>query len=128
MYKYYVDLKGPGIDIKCLLVDTYLYRGAGVIDHIYSNSYAFAALKTDGTVITWGRGISGRDITPLLKELTFIDDIKVKDNFFIAFKSNGIAVQWKSDSFFTFKLPLQFLKASALKEHVYLYLDGSIKL
>ena len=37
---------------------------------IYSNYYAFAALKTDGSVVTWGYGIYGGDSSSVSSSLS----------------------------------------------------------
>jgi hypothetical protein len=62
---------------------------------ISSNEYAFAALKADGSIVTWGGSSTGGKKTPNGK-----DYIKIysNTNAFAALKADGSIVAW-GDSF-----------------------------
>jgi alpha-tubulin suppressor-like RCC1 family protein len=57
----------------------------------YSNSYAFAALKSDGTVIAWGDSFYG-GIAPI--GLSGVSQIYSGDGTFAALKTDGSVVAW----------------------------------
>ena len=66
---------------------------------IYNTEYAFAALKTDGTVVTWGSGPDGGDSNSVNAELRLatasaIVDIAGSDRAFAALTSTGSVVTW----------------------------------
>jgi hypothetical protein len=59
--------------------------------------YAFAALKNDGTVVSWGDGDYGGDSTGV--NLTDIETISSNFGAFAALKYDGTVVSW-GGSFF----------------------------
>ena len=63
------------------------------VQTIFSTSRAFAALKTDGSVVTWGSGSSGGDSSgvDLSSDVTKIIAL---GSIFLAFKSNKKVIIW----------------------------------
>jgi hypothetical protein len=67
---------------------------SGVVK-LYSNSSAFAALKSDGSVVTWGSEWSGGDISNFGPRLTSgVQRIYSNNSAFAALKSDGSVVTW----------------------------------
>ncbi|MFL0706586.1 Calx-beta domain-containing protein, partial [Cylindrospermopsis raciborskii] len=68
--------------------------------HEYRNSYAFAALKSDGSVVTWGSSNWGGDSSSVSSSLTSgVTQIFSAEFAFAALKSDGSVVTWgDSDS------------------------------
>ena len=66
---------------------------SGVI-RIEATSYAFAAIKDDGSVVTWGTACFGGDSSRVANQLTNIDRIDSTECGFIAFKTDGSEVKW----------------------------------
>ena len=64
----------------------------GGVVSIYSNEYAFAALKTDGSVVAWGGGYLSPGITG------GVVSIYSTGSAFAALKSDGSVVAWGSSS------------------------------
>ena len=63
---------------------------------IESNSSAFAALKTDGTVVAWGNSNNGGDGVP--SGLSGVKAIYSTSNAFAALKENGTVAAWGASS------------------------------
>ena len=62
---------------------------------IYSNEYAFAALKDDGSVVTWGDAIRGGDSSSVASELSNgVSAIYSTSEAFAALKADGSVVTW----------------------------------
>eukprot|EP01060_Flectonema_neradi_P016591 TRINITY_DN2320_c4_g1_i1.p1 TRINITY_DN2320_c4_g1~~TRINITY_DN2320_c4_g1_i1.p1 ORF type:complete len:4269 (+),score=762.65 TRINITY_DN2320_c4_g1_i1:44-12850(+) len=66
---------------------------------VYSNDAAFAALKSDGTVVTWGQGFAGGDSSTVasdLRDVTFgeIASITPSSQAFAALSANGRVTTW----------------------------------
>ena len=67
---------------------------SGVIA-LYSTIYAFAALKSDGSVVTWGKDQYGADSSTVADSLTSgVVSIRAAQNAFAALKSNGSVIMW----------------------------------
>ena len=65
-----------------------------VVD-IYSTEEAFAALKSDGSVVTWGRDYQGGDSSNFSSQLSSgVIKIVSIDRMFAALKSDGSVVVW----------------------------------
>ena len=65
------------------------------VSTIYSTSLAFAAKKTDGTVVVWGDVNNGGDATvPNAVDLTGVDTIYSTYSAFAAKKTDGTVVAW----------------------------------
>lgn len=60
----------------------------------WRNYLAFAALKSDGTVVTWGDPPSGGDSSAVKAELTGVTQVYSSDFAFAALKSDGTVVTW----------------------------------
>lgn len=60
------------------------------------NSYggAFAAIKKDGTVISWGNELNGGDASSIQGELTHVVSIAATNTAFAAVKQDGSVVTW----------------------------------
>lgn len=69
---------------------------SGVVD-IYANKYAFAALKSDGSLIAWGNREFGGDSRSVSGKLKFgVVAVSSTDSAFAALKSDGSVVTWGS--------------------------------
>lgn len=69
---------------------------SGVVE-VYSTSSAFAALKSDGSVVTWGRGGEGGDSSGVANQLTSgVTAISSNFSAFAALKNDGSVVTWGS--------------------------------
>lgn len=65
------------------------------VSKVYSNTYAFAALKTDGSVVTWGYPAWGGDSSSISSELASgVVEIYSTTTAFAALKSDGSVVTW----------------------------------
>ena len=63
---------------------------------MFSNRYAFAALKADKTVVTWGSPTFGGDSSLVEVELKDVANIFSTDKAFAALKGGGAVVTWGS--------------------------------
>ncbi|MDA7502737.1 pentapeptide repeat-containing protein, partial [bacterium] len=66
---------------------------SGVVQ-IFANHCAFAALKEDGSVVTWGNGLRGGGSSSVESELTDIVKIYPSEICFAAVKQDGSVVTW----------------------------------
>ncbi len=67
---------------------------SGVVE-VYSTSSAYAALKSDGSVVTWGWGTDGGDSSGVANQLTSgVTAIRSSLAAFAALKNNGSVVTW----------------------------------
>ncbi len=77
-------------------IDKYI-DGKIDVTQIYSNMFSFAALRADGSVITWGDKSSGGDSSSVAKELDgTVDVTKIYSNSrsFAALRADGSVVTW----------------------------------
>ena len=58
------------------------------------NSSAFAALKSDGSVVTWGSSFSGGDSSSVSEELRDVEQIFSSGSAFAALRRDGSVVTW----------------------------------
>jgi len=61
---------------------------------LFHNGYAFAALKNDGAVVTWGHSARGGDSSSVANSLTNVTEILYSSRAFAALKSDGSVVTW----------------------------------
>ncbi|TNI15021.1 hypothetical protein CF106_01415 [Aeromonas veronii] len=61
---------------------------------ITENKAAYAALKGDGTVVTWGKRDSGGDSHAVTKQLVDVKAVFRTDHAFAALKNDGTVVTW----------------------------------
>jgi hypothetical protein len=62
---------------------------------VYSTATAFAALKTDGSVVTWGEAINGGNSTAVADKLTSnVKAVYSNQQAFAALKTDGSVVTW----------------------------------
>ncbi len=67
---------------------------SGVVE-VYSTSYAYAALKSDGSVVTWGMNNNGGDSSAVANQLTSgVTAIRANFSSFAALKNDGSVVTW----------------------------------
>jgi coenzyme F420-reducing hydrogenase beta subunit len=67
----------------------------GGVLNIYSTDRAFAALKSDGSVVTWGYSTRGGDSSSVSADLMGgVLNIYSTDRAFAALKSDGSVVTW----------------------------------
>ena len=64
------------------------------ISSISSTEGAFAAIKTDGSVVTWGHGISGGNSSTVREQLNDIRSIFSTRSAFAAIKADSSVVTW----------------------------------
>ena len=66
------------------------------VDAICANAYAFAARKTDGTVVTWGDSNRGGDSSGVASDLTGVEVIycHARGRNFAAKKFEGTVASW----------------------------------
>ena len=67
---------------------------ANARNQIYANQYAFAALKNDGTVVTWGDATNGGDSSSVAGDLVNVVKIFATSSAFAALRSDGRVVTW----------------------------------
>jgi len=60
--------------------------------------YAFAARKTDGTVVTWGDAVKGGDTDAIADQLTDVHQVATSRYAFAAIKNDGTVVTWGDES------------------------------
>lgn len=72
--------------------------GYSDIVSLYSTNYAFAALRTNGNVVTWGNIYYGGDSSNVTLNLTGIINISTTNGAFAALKSTGTVVTWGDSS------------------------------
>lgn len=77
----------PEPGVRSLLVD---------VKHICSTPAAFAALRTDGTVVTWGQSEAGGDSSHVQHALKHIVDVYGGRDGFVAIQESGTVVRWGS--------------------------------
>lgn len=69
------------------------------VDAVYSNNLAFAALKSNGTVVAWGHPTMGGSFSEEKRlKLINVSSLHSTDNAFVALKSDGSVVAWGLDS------------------------------
>ncbi|MFI3158419.1 MAG: proprotein convertase P-domain-containing protein [Methylococcaceae bacterium] len=72
-------------------------NGATDVSQIYSSGYAFAALRSDGSVVTWGYSGSGGNSSAVSAKLNGTMDVTQifsTNNAFAALRSDGSVVTW----------------------------------
>ena len=70
------------------------------VSKIFSSEFAFAALKEDGSVVTWGSSNSGGDSSGVATSLTSgVSQIFSNRYAFAALKEDGSVVTWGADSY-----------------------------
>ena len=71
---------------------------SGVVDVVASDQ-AFAALKDDGSVVTWGSGLFGGNSSAVASELQQdVVDVVASTSAFAARRSDGSVVVWGDQS------------------------------
>merc|ERR1712039_1070697 len=73
------------------------------VSKIVPNMYAFAAIKNDGSVVTWGRADSGGDSTTVAEYLVANENSRVESVVatccaFAARRSDGTIVTWGNNA------------------------------
>jgi len=68
---------------------------SGGVTEIFSTEYAFAALKTDGSVVTWGHSERAGDSSSVSAQLSGgVTEIFSTEYAFAALKTDGSVVTW----------------------------------
>ena len=67
------------------------------VEHIRANETAFAALRADGSVVTWGRTRSGGDSSHVQDELKSVVQIQATRAAFAAIRTDGSVIAWGDD-------------------------------
>ncbi|CAE7691628.1 unnamed protein product [Symbiodinium sp. CCMP2592] len=79
---------GPGSDSRSVRHQLQNVRS------IAATSSAFAALRKDGTVVTWGHPDQGGDSTPVKAQLREVKSLAASDTAFAALLASGGVVTW----------------------------------
>ena len=72
--------------------------GTNVVQ-IFSTGFAFAALKSDGSVITWGTSAYGGNSSTVAASLTGVVQILSNARAFAALKSDGSVITWGNPNY-----------------------------
>lgn len=67
------------------------------VTKIYSTQYAFAALKTDGSVVTWGNSQYGGS-SPDIELRSDVVEIYTNNDVFVALKRDGSVITWGKEA------------------------------
>ncbi|GIU06617.1 MULTISPECIES: Ig-like domain-containing protein [unclassified Shewanella] len=86
--------QGIGGGNACKVSQEKVVIKADYLDRVYSNDYAFAALKTDGTVVAWGEERKGGDSSAADSKLFDIKKISATSGAFAALKNDKTVVTW----------------------------------
>jgi len=65
-----------------------------VVEKIVSNIFSYAAIKSDSSVVTWGKANYGGDSSEVQDILVGVNDIYATDAAFAALKDDGTVVTW----------------------------------
>jgi hypothetical protein len=66
---------------------------------IVSTKSAFAALRNDGTVFSWGDAGNGGDSSQISTQLTNVNSIYHSDKAFAALKTDGTVISWGDENY-----------------------------
>ena len=70
------------------------------VDKVYATGSAFAALKTDGSVATWGSSANGGDSSGVSNKLSSgVQEIAANNYAFAALKDDGTVAAWGSSQY-----------------------------
>jgi hypothetical protein len=73
---------------------------ASNVASVYSNFFAFAALKNDGSVVTWGDAYNGGNSTGVSTQLSSnVKAVYSNSYAFAALKTNGSVVSWGNSTY-----------------------------
>lgn len=64
----------------------------------FNNDFAFAAIKADGSVVTWGNSDNGGDSSAVADDLTNVQLVCSSGSAFAALKSDGSVIVWGSSN------------------------------
>jgi len=64
------------------------------VAELFFNGSAFAALKNDGAVVTWGHSTRGGESSSVADDLINVTDVFFNKNAFAALKADGSVVTW----------------------------------
>jgi alpha-tubulin suppressor-like RCC1 family protein len=80
--------------------DSVAFNLTSDVSQIFSTISAFAALKADGSVVTWGDADSGGNSSAVASQLSSgVSQIFVSDSAFAALKADGSVVTWGNSSY-----------------------------
>eukprot|EP01064_Diplonema_japonicum_P037352 TRINITY_DN870_c2_g5_i1.p1 TRINITY_DN870_c2_g5~~TRINITY_DN870_c2_g5_i1.p1 ORF type:complete len:608 (+),score=115.42 TRINITY_DN870_c2_g5_i1:33-1856(+) len=79
--------------VACFIANVACFSLHPVKD-IYHNDYAFAAVRLDGTVVTWGDTDAGGDSTTVKSHLVEVREIISSEKAFAAIRRNDTVVTW----------------------------------
>lgn len=64
------------------------------VEQVCANAYAFAAVRRDGTVVTWGQALRGGDSSYVQHQLINVEFIYATAAAFAAARTDGTVVTW----------------------------------
>ena len=95
---YSIEFDNMGVKSECKYVGEYNLSDVDYgVEQIYSNDSAFAALRSNGSVVTWGNSSNGGDSSSVALRLdgtTNIVSIFSTSRAFAALDENGAVVTW----------------------------------
>ena len=69
------------------------------MQQIQANRFAFAAIRADGSVITWGHSRNGGDSTDVQDQLRNVQQIQANRFAFAAIRADGSVITWGDSKF-----------------------------
>lgn len=70
----------------------------GDVSSVFSNDWAWAAIKKDKTVYTWGRSVYGGDSSAVQEQLQGVESITASSEAFAAVLETGAVVTWGNNN------------------------------
>ncbi|MGS0695673.1 Ig-like domain-containing protein [Shewanella sp. 0m-4] len=86
--------QGIGGGNACQFSQAKVVIKADYLERVYSNFHAFAALKTDGTVVSWGSRDFGGDSSSADAVLFDVKELTATSSAFAALKADRTVVSW----------------------------------
>ena len=62
-----------------------------------ANCGAFAAIRADGSVVTWGRAFHGGNSSAVQEQLKNVQQVQASGRAFAAIRADGTVVTWGHD-------------------------------
>ena len=69
------------------------------VESVHSSSGAFAAIRTNGSVTTWGHALSGGDCRSVETQLVDVRNVYSSNKAFAAITAHGTVVPRKQEAF-----------------------------
>nr|CRH06297.1 Putative protein involve in cell communication. Containing ten Calx-beta domains [Candidatus Magnetococcus massalia] len=86
------SLSASSSESSTIITDDGSFPGHGL--GMFTNDYAFAAIKQDGSVVTWGHSSHGGDSSSVSSSLTNVQQITPNGYAYAALKQDGSVITW----------------------------------